>query len=98
MGERDVAFLACLPSFILRLPFPMRPNGDRVQVPIQSKPFTFASTWFIQKCRALGLYVDFWTINDEDEAMSLLDLGVDGIMTDDPERMKTLLDRAFPKS
>ncbi len=98
MGERDIALLACLPKSILRLPFPMRPNGTRVQVPIRSTPFTFASQWFLQKCRALDLKVDFWTINQIQEATMLLELGVDGIMTDDPRLIKKLLDERYPDS
>jgi glycerophosphoryl diester phosphodiesterase len=38
----------------------------------------------IEKLHALGLGVDYWTINDPDEARRLVALGADGIMTDDP--------------
>jgi glycerophosphoryl diester phosphodiesterase len=41
----------------------------------------------IAKLHALGLKVDFWTINDPDEATRLVALGADGIMTDDPARV-----------
>ena len=38
----------------------------------------------IRRCHALGLQVDYWTVNEPALARSLVDLGADGIMTDDP--------------
>ena len=35
--------------------------------------------------------VHIWTINDEKNMQRLIDLGVDGIMTDKPEVLKTIL-------
>lgn len=58
--------------------------GRRAQIPTHAGPVTLASRAFIDRCHGLGLAVDFWTINDADEAQRLLDLGADGIMTDDP--------------
>jgi glycerophosphoryl diester phosphodiesterase len=37
--------------------------------------------------------VHVWTINDETTMARLLDLGVDGIMTDRPSVLKDLLER-----
>jgi glycerophosphoryl diester phosphodiesterase len=42
-----------------------------------------ARPWVIEKCHRVGLRVDYWTVNDPDEARALLALGADGIMTDD---------------
>jgi glycerophosphoryl diester phosphodiesterase len=43
--------------------------------------------WFIHRCRAMGLRVDYWVVNDPDEARELLDRGATGIITDDPARL-----------
>lgn len=39
----------------------------------------------------LGLHVHVWTINDEAEMRTLLDLGVDGVMTDDTELLRSVM-------
>jgi glycerophosphoryl diester phosphodiesterase len=44
----------------------------------------------VARCHRAGLRVHAWTVNDFDEARRLLTLGVDGIITDDPARMRPL--------
>ncbi|HUH01072.1 MAG TPA: glycerophosphodiester phosphodiesterase [Kofleriaceae bacterium] len=58
--------------------------GVAAQVPVKVGPLTFGSRRMIAKAHDLGLRIDFWTINDPAEARRLLELGADGIMTDDP--------------
>ena len=47
----------------------------------------------IRFCHEHGVAVHVWTINETDEMRRLLDLGVDGLVTDHPERMAALLGR-----
>ena len=42
---------------------------------------------FVARMKARGLRVFTWTVNDVDEANRVADAGVDGIITDDPERL-----------
>jgi glycerophosphoryl diester phosphodiesterase len=42
---------------------------------------------------AHDIAIHVWTINDEDEMGVLLDLGVDGLVTDFPGRLRALLER-----
>ncbi len=95
MGQVDVVHMAAVPQFFMELFPSFRPGGHRVQVPIRSGPFLFASKSFVEKCRTFGMAVDFWTINTKSQARMLLDLGVDGIMTDDPKMVKVLFDDLF---
>jgi glycerophosphoryl diester phosphodiesterase len=39
----------------------------------------------------LGLAVHAWTIDEPDEIARLLDVGVDGVMTDQPSILKNVL-------
>lgn len=81
LAQNEVAALCALPRRVIEaLPF----VGDAAQVPVRVGPIALGSRWFIDKCHALGMRVDFWTINDPAEAKRLIALGADGIMTDDP--------------
>jgi len=63
------------------------PPGTRAQIPTHVGPFSLSSTRVVAKLRALGLAIDYWTINDPRDAERLVALGADGIMTDDPARI-----------
>ena len=54
-------------------------------------PARVASESFVRRAHALGLDVHVWTINDRAEMSRLLDLGADGIMTDDIETLREVL-------
>jgi len=81
MTQPEVAMLLATPRAVLaRTPY----LGTCAQVPVHAGPIVLARPDFIAKCHALGMRVDFWTINDPGEARRLIELGADGIMTDDP--------------
>lgn len=48
---------------------------------------------FVEAAHAMKLEVHAWTINDEESMRRLIELGVDGIMTDYPDRLIALLDK-----
>jgi glycerophosphoryl diester phosphodiesterase len=54
-------------------------------------PATMATPSFIGRSHALGLQVHAWTINDQTTMERLLDLGVDGIMTDETMVLRDVL-------
>ena len=61
------------------------------QVRCAQVPGRVASGSFVRRAHALGLDVHVWTINDRAEMIRLLDLGADGIMTDDIEMLREVL-------
>ncbi len=63
----------------------------RWQVRCAQVPARVASRSFMRRAHALGLDVHVWTINDRAEMTRLLDLGVDGIMTDDIAALREVL-------
>lgn len=68
-------------------------SGDTVQVPPRSGPFDLSTPSFIERCHALGLRVDYWTINDPAEVEDLLARGADGIISDHPARLLSVFAR-----
>ena len=53
--------------------------------------FRLASREFINQVHGEGLKVFAWTVNDPQEATRLIDLGVDGIISDYPEMLVQLV-------
>jgi glycerophosphoryl diester phosphodiesterase len=87
MASGEIASLLSIPALLWRqLPF----TGTAAQVPVSQGAIRFDRTPFIAKCHSLGLRVDFWTIDDREEAARLLALGADGIMTNDPAAIAPL--------
>ena len=62
------------------------------QVPVADKGIPVADGRFIEAAHRLGLQVHVWTINEEAEMRRLLDLGVDGLVTDRPGLLKRVLE------
>jgi len=77
LGRSEVARLLSLPAAAQR--GPLAPPGRAAQLPL-----SLAKPWVVRRCHALGLRVDYWTVNEPALATSLVAMGVDGIMTDDP--------------
>jgi glycerophosphoryl diester phosphodiesterase len=65
------------------------------QVPVRQKigplPFPIVDKAFVKAAHGHGLPVHVWTIDDEAEMRRLLDLGVDGLMTDRPSLLRQVL-------
>jgi glycerophosphoryl diester phosphodiesterase len=80
MSAQEVAVLYFMPKALIGRRF----EGRAAQVPLGRFPIRFATRRFIAKCHALGVRVDFWVINDAKTAERLLEIGADGIMSDDP--------------
>jgi len=70
-----------------------RPPGVALQVPPAFYGTQIITGESVSAAHGLGLEVHAWTINEDAEMASLLDLGVDGIMTDFPARAVALLQR-----
>ncbi len=56
-------------------------------------PASVATEAFVGRAHALGLQVHVWTVNDTATMTSLLDIGVDGIMTDETVALRDVLTR-----
>ncbi|MBM3741517.1 MAG: glycerophosphodiester phosphodiesterase [Actinomycetota bacterium] len=88
MGPRDVAKLR-LGSWLNRER--KFTNIHAAQVPTSQGGLTIVNQSFVRAAHDAEIQVHVWTIDDEAEMTRLLDLGVDGIMTDRPETLKKVL-------
>jgi glycerophosphoryl diester phosphodiesterase len=81
LASTELARLMLAPRPLLRF---VHAPGDAAQVPRRVYGISFDRPSAIDRLHALGLRVDFWTIDDPVEARRLFALGADGVMTDDP--------------
>ena len=86
MGMKDVALFKFLKF--------NNKNIKIIQIPLKWKGIKILTKNFIQKAHKNKLLVHVWTINDRKTINNLIDLGVNGIITDEPEiLMETMKER-----
>jgi glycerophosphoryl diester phosphodiesterase len=61
------------------------------QVPRRHGPLTVVDRAFLDTAHQLGMEVHVWTVNDPAEMRELLDMGVDGLVTDRPDLLREVL-------
>jgi glycerophosphoryl diester phosphodiesterase len=88
MGPREVARLVSASRG--------GPGGSGIrspcaQVPPRQGRVAIVTRGFVEVAHRQGVQVHVWTVDDRAEMTRLLDLGVDGIMTDRPQVLKELL-------
>jgi glycerophosphoryl diester phosphodiesterase len=90
VGPRDVLRLRA--ASYLRWLRAAAPKGiPCVQVPTVARRIALVDERFVDTAHALGMQVHVWTINEPAEMRRVLDLGVDGVMTDRLEQLRSVL-------
>ncbi|WP_416977771.1 glycerophosphodiester phosphodiesterase [Streptomyces sp. T028] len=74
------------------VPAALRPSAVAAQVPETQSGIQVVDRRFVRTAHARGLQVHVWTINDPDAMHRLLDLGVDGIMTDHIDTLRKVME------
>lgn len=69
----------------------VRRSAVCVQVPEHGSGIRLVDRAFLRAARTRGLKVHVWTVNERDRMRELLDLGVDGIVTDQIETLRDVL-------
>ncbi len=92
LGPRGVAALR-LSSYSPRAAGLVRNEAGCAQVPLQLGGRALVDERFVAAAHARGLQVHVWTVDTEEESRAMLDLGVDGIMTDRPAMLRELLEK-----
>lgn len=76
----------------LRLGWPGRGGGARCfQVPARYRGVELVTADFVLAAHAAALPVHVWTVDEPEEMHRLLELGVDGLMTDRPRVLREVL-------
>ncbi|HEX6872381.1 MAG TPA: glycerophosphodiester phosphodiesterase [Micromonosporaceae bacterium] len=91
MGQREVAALRLGSLRGRRSLMGFVPGVAAAQVPVRYAGVRVVDARFVRHAHRLGLQVHVWTIDDPAEMHELLDLGVDGIMTDRIEILRDVL-------
>lgn len=73
------------------VPYAVRRNAVCVQVPVRHGRLRVVDGAFVRAAHRLGMQVHVWTVNDAHTMRALLDMGVDGIMTDHIELLREVL-------
>lgn len=73
------------------LPGAPNPRHQALQVPIELNGLTVVTPEFVERAHANGLAVHVWTINERADMEWLLEIGVDGVMTDRPALLEQVL-------
>ncbi|MGW4277122.1 glycerophosphodiester phosphodiesterase [Streptomyces seoulensis] len=73
------------------LPAALRRSAVAAQVPVAQSGVPVVDRLFVRAAHARGLQVHVWTINEPERMHRLLDLGVDGIMTDHIDTLRAVM-------
>jgi glycerophosphoryl diester phosphodiesterase len=85
----DVARLMLpLPAWLARA---VLVDARCVQVPVSNGRVRIVTPAFVQRAHRLGRHVHVWTVDGADEMRALLDIGVDGLMTDRIDVLRDVL-------
>ncbi|MFE6412374.1 glycerophosphodiester phosphodiesterase [Streptomyces sp. NPDC057837] len=74
------------------LPAAVRGSAVAAQVPRTQSGIRVVDQRFVRAAHARGMQVHVWTVNDPEGMHRLLDLGVDGIMTDHIDTLRTVME------
>ena len=66
------------------------PAGEALQVPCEYEGLRLITELTLKAAHELGIEVHAWTINKAEEMVQLIQLGVDGVVTDYPARLRDL--------
>jgi len=82
----------------LRLTRFLRLAYDALQVPARQGLLSVVDRRFVQAAHRLGIQVHVWTVDESEEIPRLLNLGVDGLMSDRPDLLLDVLRRSQPQA
>lgn len=64
---------------------------DLLALPLEAEGMTLVDRPFVEAVHGMGLHLHVWTLNDAEAIRVAMALGVDGIMTDDPQLLRRVI-------
>ena len=89
LGRSEITWAIILKSF--KLGNLLRSSGFSVQLPFKVNNRQIINRGLVHFFQSMNMKVDVWTVNDEYSMRHLLDLGVDGIITDYPDLLVSIM-------
>ena len=86
MGPKEVVKLLLASFGLYRKKIP----GNCLQIPIYQYGIKLVTQRFVDYVQSIDLKIHVWTINDVPTMQKLIDMKVDGIITDKPSELKKL--------
>ena len=83
MGMKDVALFKFFKIYNKKIKV--------IQIPLKWKGIKLLTRSFMRKADKNNLLVHIWTVNDKDTINNLIDIGVNGIITDEPELLMEIM-------
>jgi len=98
-GSRRVATVCGVPTVVVARYAPggsavqrlLRDPGSTYQVPVAHRGIPVLDRRFVERSHAQGRHVHVWTVNERAEMERLVDLGVDGLITDRTDLLRDVL-------
>ena len=99
LNKRGIAigahWLNCFDAYLvarLNLAKLFQPEYDVLQIPLKFRGLIpMVNEGLVSLCNSRNIQLHVWTINDVDTMKKLLDIGVHGIITDYPDRLRKLI-------
>jgi glycerophosphoryl diester phosphodiesterase len=94
-GIRTLKYYIFLHKVHLDRLYPL--NRHAVQIPVKVGSVNLATKRFVETLRERKIAIHYWTINDVDTMKKLIDINVDGIITDYPNKLLKIVGESKDK-
>ena len=94
IGQSEMVWLVILDK--LKLGHLFKTESYSIQVPLFYGGYRILSPSLIELAHSLNMRVDVWTVNSPEVMREVISMGVDGVITDYPDRLISILKHSNP--
>ena len=89
IGQSEMVWLVLLER--LKLGHLFKTESYSIQVPVSYGGYRILSPSLVDLVHSLNMRVDVWTVNSPEVMKEVISMGVDGVITDYPDRLISIL-------